>query len=700
MLELDEIKSFYDKDKEQNSDSREEASNDTYFYWVTQWDDNILGDSNLAYKGEFNILRRAGRQISTDLRANPVQVDFQPKSESRDDGADLIDGLYRTDARVNTTIEAFDNASGEAVVCGVGAWELYTEYESSKLGNKNQVIRRRPILEANTTCIWDSNAKLLDKSDANRVTLLSAYSDDGYKELVKELTGREIDGTAISSFATPDDAGYFSLDTGNNTNIWVGNFYHREEIKDKVLTLTDPSGQELMLIESKLSEIMDELIDEGYEIVDSMEIMRWQVTKYIVSGDEILDSFEIAGEYLPVVPQYGERVFVGGEERWEGVTRLAKDPSRLRNFQMSYLADIVSRSPRPKPIFNPEQLQGFEFMYEENGVDNNYPYLLQNSKDASGNILPVGMVAQMPEQQVPVALMQSIQLSRDAVADVAPVNVSQDLADIDLSGKAMQQLQGRLDEQSMVYQEHRKHALRHDAVIYASMASDTYDAPRDVTITKPDGTRSKMSVMEVKQDRQTGEMVVLNDVTNMEFDVFAEIGASYTTKKEQTFDQLTALVAQNMQIDPPMAKMLMLKQTTLIDGVDMADVREYANKQLILGGFKEPETDEEIQMLQQSQQNKQPDANMALAMAEQAKADANMAEVQRKTVADQYKATTDQAKVEVSQFDAQTKRMAVQVDAQEANANINFKRIDAMTKRMDSMNKPQSFRASATAPVQ
>lgn len=697
MLDIDQIRDFFTKDRERNQESREESANDSYFYWVTQWDDDTIGDSSLAYKGEFNILRRAGRQISADLRSNPVQIDFHPKAESRDDGADLIDGLYRTDDRINTTIESYANASGEAVVCGVGAWELYTEYESTKTGNKNQVIRRRPVLEANTACIWDGNAKLLDKSDASRVTLLTAYSEDGYKELYKELKGEELDGSAMSSFSTPEDAGYFSLDRESNNSIWVASFFHREEIKDKVLTLEDPLGQPLMLIESKLSEIMDELIDEGYKIVDSKEIMRWQVTKYIVSGDEILDSSEIAGEHLPIVPQYGERVFVGGVERWEGVTRLAKDPSRLRNFQMSYLADIVSRSPRPKPIFFPEQIAGFKFMYEENGVDSNYPYLLQNSKDANGAPLPIGPVAQMPEQQVPVALMQSIQLSRDAVADVAPVNVSQDLADIDLSGKAMIQLQGRLDEQSMVYQENRKHALRRDAVIYASMASDVYDAPRDVTITKADGTRSKMSVMESKQDRDTGEMVMLNDVTNMEFDVFADIGPSYTTKKEQTFDQLGQLVDKYAMIDPAMAKMLMLKQTTLIDGIDMSDVRDYSNKQLILGGFKEPETDEEIAMMQQAQQNQQPDANMALAMAEQGKAEAANKDVERKIMADRFKASTDAAKIEVSQFDAQTKRMAVQVDAQEANANINFKRIDAMTKRMDSMNKPQDFRASASS---
>ena len=116
---------------------------------------------------------------------------------------------------------------------------------------------------------------------------------------------------------------------------------------------------------------------------------------------------------------YGERSFVEGEEYWEGITRLAKDPQRLRNFQMSYLADIVSRSPRPKPIFTPEQIQGFEPMYEESGADNNYPYLLQNSKNANGEPLTMGAVAVMPEQTMPQALMASIELTRQAVEDVA-----------------------------------------------------------------------------------------------------------------------------------------------------------------------------------------------------------------------------------------------------------------------------------------
>ena len=89
MLELKELKDLHDKAYTYNQITRERASDDMVFYHVTNWDDSLLGDSQLQYRGEFNILRKAGRQISADLRANPVQVDFEPKAESRQDGADF-----------------------------------------------------------------------------------------------------------------------------------------------------------------------------------------------------------------------------------------------------------------------------------------------------------------------------------------------------------------------------------------------------------------------------------------------------------------------------------------------------------------------------------------------------------------------------------------------------------------------------------
>lgn len=715
MLTLTKLKRLHDKAYCYGQDTRLRAADDMMFYWVTQWDDSTLGESSLQYRGEFNVLRKAGRQIMADLRSNPIQIDFQPASESRDDGADILDGLYLTDDRANTSLEAYDNAVGEAVVCGVGAWELYTEYASNRAGIDHQVIRRRPVYEANNNCFWDPNAKRLDKSDANYVSILDAYSPGGYKELCKELCDDEdedeeddedCDDVRPPSFADPEQAYVFPWMGSGNDLIYVATFYHRRKIKDKVITFTDPMGIPLTLRESDLSEVMDDLIDDGYEIVSEREIKRWEVRKYIASGEKILNGKKnkktgecegevIAGENIPVVPTYGERAFIEGEEHYEGITRLAKDPQRLRNFQLSYLADIVSRSPRPKPIFASEQIQGFEFMYELNGADNNYPYLLQNMKDANGQPLPAGPLAVMPEQTIPQALMASIELSRQAVEDVANPGLPQDIADPDLSGKAVNALTNRLDQQSIVYQQNLKHAKRRDAEIYASMAVEVYDAPREVTLTQPDGTTKKVKIMEMVQDKETGELVALNDLTNMEFDVYADIGPSYSSRREQTVEQLGQMAAAMGAIDPQLSKMLVLQQLTLIPGVGMDDIRAYARKQLVLSGAVEPDTPEEEQMLvEASQQQQAPDANMVLAQAEMEKAKAAQMDTQRKAINDQQTAQTNSAKVQVDMFRAQTDRAAVEVDAQVAGADIQFTKVRTAGAMLENMGKVISpFRA-------
>lgn len=723
MLTLKKLKDLHEKAYCYGQETRLRAADDMLFYHVTQWDDGVLGESSLQYRGQFDVLRKAGRQIIADLRSNPIQIDFVPSSEARDDGADLLDGLYLTDDRANTTLESYDNAVGEAVVCGVGAWELYTEYASNRAGIDHQVIRRRPIYEANNNCFWDPNAKRLDKSDANYVSILQAYSPDGYTELCRELCGEEADdedkesrasrkkrereeARRPSSFAEPEQSYTFPWMGSGNNLVYIVSFYHRRKIKDKVITFTDPMGQPLVLRESDLSEVMDELIDDGYEITSEREIKRWEVRKYIASGEKILngkigkggerEGEVIAGENIPVVPTYGERAFVEGEEHYEGITRLAKDPQRLRNFQLSYLADIVSRSPRPKAIFAPEQIQGFEFMYEENGADNNYPYLLQNTKAADGTALPLGPIGVMPEQTIPQALMASIELSRQAVEDVANPGLPQDIADPDLSGKAVNALTNRLDQQSIVYQQNLKHAKRRDAEIYASMAVEVYDAPREVTLTLPDGSTKKAKIMEMVQDRESGELIALNDLTNTEYDVYAEIGPSYSSKKEQTIDQLGQMAATMAPIDPQMSKMLVLQQLTLINGVGMDDIRAYARKQLVLSGAVEPNTPEEEQMLQDAaQQTQQPDANMVLAQAEMEKAKADQMNTQRLAINDQMTAQNNQAKTQIDAFRAQTDRAAVEIDAQEAGADIQFKKVKTAGAMLENMQKSISpYRAT------
>lgn len=696
-LTLEEIKKYHDKAYVSGQVTRERASNDMVFYHITQWDDGILQESQLAYRGEFNVLKKAGRGIISDLAANPVQVDFEPVNGTDDDSAELLGGLYRASEGHNLSLEAYANADSETVVCGMGAWELFTEYITTRTGDERQTVRRRPIIEANNNAFPDPNAKLLDKSDAKYWSILTAYSEDGYKDLVEELTGEEADEITEDSFKDPEQSYSFPWVEGKTKKIYVVSFYHKEKVKDKILTMADPFGQTKIIRESSLEPVMDEMMDQGFSIESEKEIERWEVRKYIASGAEILngemnsdgerEGEVIAGEYIPVVPEYGEHAYVEGEEHYEGVTRLAKDPQRLRNFQLSYLADITSRSPRSKSIFLQEQIAGFEDMYSETGADNNYPYLLQHKTSGDGSDLPYGPVGQVDSQPIPEALAASIALSREAVEDVANPGVPQNIADPDLSGKAVLALQNKIEQQSMIYSEHRKHAKRYDAQVYASMSADILDVPQTIMIERPNGEKDTVEVMQQVIDTETGDIVTINDLRDTEFEVFSKIGSSYSSQKEQTIDRLETMRA-DLPPGDPLRSILLLKQLLLMDGVDFDDVKAYANKQLLAQGFKEPETDEEIEMLKQlQQQGSEPTAEMVLAMAEMKKGEAAEFKAQVELLKIKLGAKNEEQKRLIDGFSAETDRMDTQIDAQEAGAKIDNTRMDTFNKELDASAK-------------
>lgn len=682
-MDIKDLRELHDKAYTHGQAVRERASDDLVFYHVTQWDDQTLSDSQLSYRGEFNMLRKATGQILAEMHSNPAYPNFEPIDETREDSAEIMDGMWRKDAQNNKSKEAFNNAAQEAVVCGVGAWKLVNEYRTKRDGTTEQVINRYPIYEANNNSFWDPNAKAVDKSDADYHSELIPMSPDAYCKLYEELTGEESgylnqgrkrfkEG---SSFAFPQQS--YSFPWFNKSDvIYLVSFHHRKKVKRTFYQVQTALGEVITVSEETMMKVQDEMEASGDTVIDEKVSEVYEVTRYLASGEAILEETKVPGECIPVVPEYGHRAFIEGEENYEGVVRIAKDPQRFRNFQMSYLADILSRSPRRKPIYLPEQIQGFEHMYEENGAENNYPYLLQQKLDASGQPLPLGPVGEMPEQPIPQSLIAALPLTREAVEDVISAGAPQDIADPDLSGKAVYALQNQINMTNYEFQEKRKFAIRRDAEIYASMASEVYDTPRDVILELPNGSRKTVQTMQMVLDEQTGEMVFINDLSNAAFEVYAEIGPAYSSVKQQTRQEIIEL-AQSLDPNDPLRKVMILKYVNLASGDDMQDVRDYARQQLIQMGIVEPETDEEMQMLaMMQQQQQQPDAMTLAAQAELLKGQADVMDAQTKQMDSRVKA-----------YDAETKRLKVQVDAQETGFDIRKKQAETQGVRIDNVAK-------------
>lgn len=647
MLDIQDIREMHDRAFEKNQQTREYAANDMVFAWITQWDDSLLGESQLEYRGEFNIIRKGMRHILSLLANRDVAVDFEPIEVGRGSSelSDLMDGLYRTTIRKLESREAFRIGRQETVTCGFGAWELQNEYNG--VGN-NQDIVRSPIYEANNTLFWDPNAILEDKSDATHVSIIKAFSREGLEDYTEELTGERF---LPGNFKTPEESYTFPWII-ENERYFLGRFYYRDTMIERVHTFVDMMGAPLEIRDADMDVRERFLLDGGYQYHSTMERERHCVTRYIATGQDILEEVRVPGEHIPVVPMYGERQYVEGEEHYEGIVRLAKDPQRLRNFQLSYLASIVGQSPRRKPIFTADQIEGFEQFYELDGSRNNFPYLLQHRVTAMGEELPLGPVGEMPEQPMPQALAASIELSRQAVEDVINPGLPQNLSDIDMSGRAVEEVGARMDQQSALFQESYKTALRRDAVVFASMAAEIYDTPRQVTVTSPDGKRSQSQLMIPQFNGRTGQIEVMNDLTQAKFEIYADLRENYETEEKEVRADTRELITM-LPPEDPIRQILLLKYLERVPGSSFDDIRTFATNQLIRQGIREPESEEEIAIAEQAaQQAQEPDANTLLAMAEMEKARA------------------DQAAATVKQYEAETKRLDLGLKAQKQGFDI------------------------------
>jgi hypothetical protein len=127
-------------------------------------------------------------------------------------------------------------------------------------------------------------------------------------------------------------------------------------------------------------------------------------------------------------------------------------------------------------------------------------------------------------------------------------------------------------------------------------------------------------------------------------------------------------------------QIILLTYLTLLEGPKMDHLRDYARKQLILQGILEPESDEEIAMVQQAAQAQgQPDAATLMAMAEMEKAKA-----------DQMGAQNDQANTQVKAFEAETKRVKAMAEVQKMGIESSKLASEIKGNELDNISKLQS----------
>jgi hypothetical protein len=612
-------------------DERLQCLQDRRFYSLagSQWEGPLWDQYANKPKFEVNKVHLAVIRIINEYRNNRITVDFTSKDgEARDDLADTCDGLYRADEQDSVADEAYDNAFEEAVGGGFGAWRLRTVYEDEEdPDNDKQRIRIEPIFDADSSVFFDLEAKRQDKADAKRCFVITAMTREAYK-----------DTWGDDPTSWPKIVHQYEFDWCTPDVVYVAEYYRVEEKTETVRIFRTIAGEEERYTQADFDK--DETLEETLEAVGTVEVRRKKfktrrVHKYIMSGGKILeDAGYIAGKCIPIVPVYGKRWFVDNVERCMGHVRLAKDAQRLKNMQLSKLGEISALSSVEKPILTPEQVAGHQVMWAEDNLKD-YPYLLINPiTDQNGNQAVSGPVAYTRSPAIPPAMAALLQITEQDMQDILGNAQQADKMVSNISGKAVEMIQSRLDMQTFIYMSNFAKGMKRCGEIWLSMAREVYSEDgRKMKAITASGDVQAVELLKPMVDQETGEIVLQNDLSSASFDVDVEVGPSSSSKRAATVRALTGMLA--ISDDPETKQVLQAMAMMNMEGEGISDVRDFFRKKLVRMGVVEPTEAEAEELAAMLQGQQDPNAIFLQAAAEEAIAKAARARADTvKTVAD------------------------------------------------------------------
>lgn len=608
---LNEIK----KAQEAETDMRQDARDAKLFLNKTdgQWDPYAIEKMEGRYRGTFDMCTPIVDNISGEIEESDFSLKVSPSGgDSSVDVAKTYNGLIRNIRNISNADTIFNEASRSNVVCGFDAWEVVQEYIDGNSFDQDLIIKKIP--NALDSVWFDIGSVERDRSDAKWAVKLISIPAEAYKAEYPKGSNLSI------SDDKQDEAFYNRADF-----VTIGQIYYKKPINIELAKMSNGAVYE---IDDEYSKIKDDLAVQGISEVDTRVRKSHRVYSRILDGgDWLADEEETVFNDLPIIPVYGNFEIFENKSIYFGKLKNLFDQQRALNYAMSRDIEDGALSPKRKYWATDEQIEGYEDSIGTlntnndpvqlyNHVDNQPPPFVQGGVDASSGLqTTVGNMQQMI--QASSNSFQSMQ------GNANPLQ----------SGIAGSQQIEQGNIGSIKWFKALEVAVCQTGKVIVNAIPRVYDGTRQVRILEEDGTSKMTPINDVVIDKQTNQLVEVNDLTKGDYDVVCDFGPAFNNQQKET----TQAFLDMAQIDPTFlqeGKDIMLKNLS-VPGMDQ--MAERSRVQMIANGLI-PEsqlTDEEkqeiaIKQQQAAQQPPQEDPMMIAARAEEGKAQAEMTNAQNK----------------------------------------------------------------------
>ena len=639
--ELEEFEEAFDAE----SENRTTALEDLKFARLgEQWPDQIRKQRELDGRPILTINKLPAfiRQVVNDSRQNRPQIKVKPVDDKADvDTARIYEGLIRNIERTSKADVAYDTAVDYAVSCGFGFIRVSIDYEYDDTFDKCIKIER----VANPFSVYgDPHSTSMDGSDWNRAWITDLKSEEEFE--AKYKGAQKVDW---------EDLGYSNLKAPwrDSDDILVCESWTREETQREILKLS--SGDIVGATEYEAGK--DIFMMAGIVPVTSRMAKAYKIRQRIMTGAEILEENEWQGQYLPIIPVYGEELNVEGKRYFRSLINQAKDAQRMFNYWRTTATELVALAPR------------VPFIGEEGAFDADPNWSSANTQSLP--FLQYAKGSQMPSRQPlnggsAAGSMQEALAARDDIKAITGMyDASLGQRSNETSGRAIMARQREGDVNTFHFIDNLSRSIRHVGCVLVDLIPKVYSGERIVRIIGQDGSEE---VAKIGEQPEQGEMPEeqggfpegvehIYDLSVGRYDVAVDTGPSYTTKREESAQQMTEFIRSYPAAAPLIGDLL-------VKGLDWPQADEIAERlkamlpQQISSGVP-PELQEQIQQGQQTiqqlqQENQQLKQSQGMDMQ---KAQADAQKVQADMQIAMQRMEIDRQKIQIEAYRAETERM-------------------------------------------
>lgn len=596
---LREAKKRFQRCQEWESTARERYLDDVKFANGDadngyQWPDELRSSRDIDDRPclTINRTRQHNLQVINDAKQNKPQIRINATGNgATSDSAKVYQGVVRYIEYNSNAQAVYDHATVCQVEGGVGYWRIVTDYCGDE--SFDQEIFIRSIKDPLTVFI-DPDAKEPDKSDARFAFVFTDIPRDKFEEDYPKFKD------SFSDAPLGNTDGWISED-----HVRVAEYFRRVPVYDQLVHMTDPvTGEESVIPKSKIPPEVWAMLRED-ETTRTRDIIAWRVEWHKIAGTKRIEKKEWAGRYIPIVQIVGEERIIDGKLDRKGHTRYLKDPQRIYNYWSSSAVENVALQTKAPWTADVRAIEGLE-EYWETANRQNHSVLPYKGLDDAGQ--PIQPPTRTDPPNMAPAYVQGMQVAQNEMMMASGQFQSQmGEPGNEKSGKAINERQRQGDTATYHFIDNLAIGIRYTGKILIDLIPKIYDTQRIIKILADDGAEEevtidpKLEAAYIERQRKDGRAVKSIFNPNVgKYDVEADVGPAYATKRQQAFDAIATVLQQQPELTRVVGDLL-FKAADFPMADEIAERLRRMVPSEVLGDGPAPE----VQALQQQLQNAQ-----------------------------------------------------------------------------------------------